>query len=145
MKLQQVLSRTDSPSERPASSSRRPPERENVPPSLRPTEPRLQRRQETKTAVKTLYRSPDFWHFNLDIAQFLSTASVSGGELTLHTSFDGFEGAGSYVRRVRRFNQVTGVWIRQDGQQVAIPRPLHHFLNLERGRNKRHLICQMAK
>lgn len=34
--------------------------------------------------------------------------------------------------RVRRFDQVTGVWIRQDGQQVTVPSLLHHSFHLER-------------
>lgn len=119
-----VSRRTDSPSETPASSSRRPPEHKNAPPSLRPTEPALQKAQETCVVT-----SPS-----------LSAAAPSDGQPTLFTRVHGFEGAGSGVRRVGRFDQVTGVWIRQDGQQVAVPRPLHHFLHLQRGRNVSVLI-----
>ena len=57
---QGLCGRTDSPSERPGSSSRRLPELENVPPSLRPTESSLQRHQGTETAITTQVSSADF-------------------------------------------------------------------------------------
>ena len=63
-----------------------------------------------------------------------STASRSEGELTLFTRADCSEVAGSGERRERRFDQVTAVWVRQDSQQVAVPRLLHHLLHLENGK-----------
>lgn len=53
-------------------------------------------------------------------------------KLTFLSHYCCSEGGGSEVGRVRRFDQVTGVWVRQDGQQVTVPSSLHHFFHLER-------------
>lgn len=73
-----------------------------------------------------------------DFEEFLSpsTASQSEVEPTWHTCVNCFERAGSDVWGVWRFYQVTCVRVRQDSQQVAISRPLHHLPNLETGRKK---------
>lgn len=69
----------------------------------------------------------DFWHLNPDSVRFLSE-----GKPTFLACINCFEDAGSGVWCIRWFNQVTSVWIWQDGQQVAVPSLLHHFFHLEK-------------
>ena len=81
----------------------------------------------------------------LDLKAFGVHLLLSTAELTRLASVDCLEGAGSDVRRVRRFNQVTGIRVRKDGQQVAVPRLLHHLLHLENRKFKTlSHICDMA-
>lgn len=108
--------RTDSASGSPASSSRSPPEPESAPASLRPTEPELQGGQ----------------HHAQPLPLFSKLRYRSASRLTFLLRHYCFEGGEAKVGRVRRFDQVTGVWIRQDGQQVTVPSSLHHFFHLER-------------
>ena len=132
---QGLCHQTDSPSERPASSSRRPPEPENVPLSLRPTGPSLQRQQETesKSKVLILASKPQINQFQI---QLPSTVSQFVAELTSLMRVKCSVGSTSSIWHVRWFNHVTCVRIQQDSEQVLIPCPLHHFLHLGKTRVK---------
>lgn len=116
VRLHQALCRhTDSPSERSTSSSRSPPEHENVPQSVRPTKPSL---QTMNTALWTQHKVT-FKICKLE------------GKVTFLTWSDVSEKTDSGMWWVWWFNQVTCVWVGQDGQQVAVPCSLHHLLHLE--------------